>query len=200
MNYYEFIIVISFSYIVGAIPFSVITAQYYNIDILNAGSNNAGATNVKRCVGNNAGNLVFLMDMLKGFIASVFPFILSLQISDLFIVGTLCLFASIIGHLYSIFIKFKGGKGVATTIGGMLMFMTQSIVIGTTIWLIVFYVSKYAFLSSIFLIFSLPISAYFFNMPLFLFWFSLIVFCLIIFKHWSNIIRYNNSKEFLFKF
>ena len=114
-------------YFLGAIPFAVIVAKRYGVNILTAGSGNPGATNVKRTCGKFAGNLVFILDMLKGFVAAFWPWLLmgALEPTDpaavqnwphAIAVAQLCGFAgALLGHCFSIFLKFKGGKGVSTT-------------------------------------------------------------------------------------
>ena len=113
-------------YILGAIPVGVIIARSKGVDIFKYGSGNPGATNVKRACVKTSGNLCFLLDALKGFFATFLPVIalwLGFEINNCQNVQVIALVAVIIGHMYPVFIKFRGGKGVSVTIGGLLAFM-----------------------------------------------------------------------------
>jgi glycerol-3-phosphate acyltransferase PlsY len=106
------------------------------------------------------------------------------------------LIAAIIGHSFSLFLKFRGGKGVATTIGGLLALMWVVLLIGLAVWLIVFYTAKVVALASILFAVSLPISAYFIHGtsdPRF--YLGLVLAVLIVVRHRSNIARLISGKE-----
>lgn len=157
MNVADLVITIVLGYFIGAIPFAVIIAKAKGVDIFSQGSGNPGATNVKRAVGKWAGNLCFALDALKGFAAAYIP-----QMTSWENAGTLMVFgllAAIAGHSFSVFIRFRGGKGVATAIGGLLAVMPWVLLVGLVLWLVVFYVSRYVSLASIAFGVSLPISA-----------------------------------------
>jgi glycerol-3-phosphate acyltransferase PlsY len=162
-------------YLIGSVNFAVIIARSQGIDILQEGSKNPGATNVKRVMGKTAGNLVFGFDAVKGAAGTFLPFFI-LWIVDVSFVDPKLTFESaiqnpvtfyqlvfgfagtIIGHCFSIFLKFKGGKGVASTIGGLLVIMPYPIIIGAVIWVITFQYTRYVSVASMALGLSLPIS------------------------------------------
>ena len=186
-------------YLFGAIPFAVIIAKCCGVDIFKAGSGNPGATNVKRSCGKLAGNLCFVLDAAKGFAAASFPcwsqnFGVTFAQPDILIFVGLA--AAIIGHSFSIFIKFRGGKGVAVTIGGLLFAMLTPIVIGLLVWVVVFYSSRYVSLASIAMAVSLPISSAVYtgtnSVELYV---SIAIAIVIIYRHRSNIARLINGTE-----
>lgn len=187
------LLVVLVGYFLGAISFAVIVARGQGVDIFKEGSGNPGATNVKRVLGAKWGNTVFALDALKGFIAAGWPLLVYGGDNRLAVIG---LIAAILGHSFSIFLKFRGGKGVATTIGGLLALMWAVLLIGLVIWLIVFYSSKMVALASILFALSLPVSAYFIHGtqdPRF--YLGLILAVLIVVRHRSNIARMFGGKE-----
>lgn len=190
-----FIIVVLIGYFLGSISFAVIISKFYGIDILKAGSGSPGATNVKRVVGKTAGNLVFALDFLKGTLATAWPLIFSLGDDMSFYLCLSGLIAAVIGHNFSIFLKFKGGKGIATTMGGILILMPYSLVIGLVIWLLAFYTTRYVSLASILFGCSLPISAIMFQLSKAQMGLSIVLTILIIIRHRPNIKRLLNGTE-----
>lgn len=175
-------------YFLGSISFAVIIARRHGIDILKEGSGNPGATNVKRVLGKTAGNLCFALDVLKGFIATLLP---QLLVSDenqlaLAIIG---LVGAILGHSFSIFIGFKGGKGVAVTMGGLLALAPVVLIGGLLVWVATFYTSRYVSLASIAFGVSLPLLSLITQEPWLLTAFLALLAALIILRHRSNIQR-----------
>lgn len=192
----SFIIVALVGYILGSISFAVIISKFYGINILKAGSGSPGATNVKRVVGKTAGNLVFLLDCLKGVIATAWPLIFLNQTENLsFYLSLTGLIAAVLGHNFSIFLKFQGGKGIATTMGGILILMPWSLLIGLIIWLIIFYSTRYVSLASILFGLSLPMSAIFIHTSNAKIALSLLLAILILIRHQPNIKRLLNGTE-----
>lgn len=126
-------------YLLGSIPFAVIISRFYGVDIFKVGSGNAGATNVKRTIGKTAGNLCFFLDLLKGLLSAGWVQLIPSNTGALFTLSTVGLVAAIIGHRFSVFLKFQGGKGVATTMGGLIIIMPISLLIGISIWGLVFF-------------------------------------------------------------
>lgn len=164
-------------YFIGSVNFAVIIARTQGVDILQEGSKNPGATNVKRVLGKTAGNLVFAFDALKGAAGTFLPFFILWAVDINFVKNDLTfqdalqkdttLFlliagftGTIIGHCFSIFLKFKGGKGVASTIGGLLIIMPYPIIIGAVIWAIAYRLTHYVSVASLALGFSLPLSCF----------------------------------------
>ncbi|MEO0797222.1 MAG: glycerol-3-phosphate 1-O-acyltransferase PlsY [Verrucomicrobiota bacterium] len=181
-------------YVLGAIPFAVIIAKRHGVDILKEGSGNPGATNVKRVLGKTAGNLCFVLDLLKGFVATLIPKLLldgdaALSIAILGLVG------AILGHSYSIFIGFKGGKGVAVTMGGLLALAPFVLLGGLLVWVATFYTSRYVSLASIVFGISLPLLALMAGSPTVLTSFLALLAVLIAYKHKSNIQRLLSGTE-----
>ena len=181
-------------YFLGAISFAVIIARSKGVDIFKEGSGNPGATNVKRILGKKWGNAVFALDALKGFTAARLPLII--YDDDRLALAIIGLIAAILGHSFSIFLKFRGGKGVATTIGGLLALMYPALLIGLVVWLIIFYTKKVVALASIFFAVSLPLSAYFiYGTEDPRFYCGVVLALFIVGRHRSNIIRMFSGKE-----
>ena len=192
MSVFSIILVIIIGYLLGAISFAVIIARSQGVDIFKEGSGNPGATNVKRILGKKWGHAVFALDALKGFTATVLPLMVYGD-DRLAIIGLL---AAILGHSFSVFLKFRGGKGVATTIGGLLVLMCPVLMLGLVVWLIIFYTKKVVALASIFFAASLPISAYFiYDTEDPRFYLGLVLALLIVVRHRSNITRMFSGKE-----
>jgi len=152
-------------YLLGSVNFAVLVAKRYGIDILKEGSGNPGATNVKRVLGKGPGNLVFALDALKGFAGAGLPllFLNSYEPEHSNLVFVICvagLAGTLLGHCFSCFLGFKGGKGVASTIGGLLVLLPIPIVIGAALWAIAFYATRYVSVASLALGLSLPLSCW----------------------------------------
>ena len=166
MSALEFILVVLVGYIVGSIPFAVIIGIFHGVDILKQGSGNPGTTNVKRVIGKRAGYFCFLGDSTKGLFAAGWPQIPALEMGDPLRLAIVGLVAAVLGHSFSIFIGFRGGKGVATIIGGLVAIMTKVLLFSVVVWLIVFYTTRYVSLASILLGLSLPVLAVIFRQPI----------------------------------
>ena len=189
---FSIILVTIIGYLLGAISFAVIIARSKGVDIFKEGSGNPGATNVKRILGKKWGHAVFTLDALKGFTATVLPLMVYGD-DRLAIIG---LIAAILGHSFSVFLKFRGGKGVATTIGGLLVLMCPVLLLGLVVWLIIFYTKKVVALASIFFAGSLPSSAYFiYGTEDPRFYLGLVLALLIVVRHRSNITRMFSGNE-----
>ncbi len=184
-------------YFIGSINFAVLLAKSKGLDLFSVGSGNPGATNVKRTMGALWGNTIFILDFSKGFFAvflSQYIFGLDGINSDL--LGILGLMGAILGHSFSVFLRFRGGKGVATTMGGLLALMPWVLVTGLIAWLAVFFVTRVVALGSIMFAVSLPISFYFLHGLSDVRWiFCLVLAVLIIFRHYSNIQRLVSGNE-----
>jgi len=185
-------------YLLGSISFAVIISKRQGVDIFKQGSGNPGATNVKRVLGSKWGNLVFVLDALKGLVAAGWPLVVFSE--NGLRLAVIALIAAIIGHSFSVFLKFRGGKGVATTMGGLLAIMPVTLLIGLLVWVFAFYSTKFVALASILFAFSLPISAvnlYGSSDPRFTL--SMMLCVLIFFRHRSNLRRMLKGKENSFK-
>ena len=189
-------------YLLGSIPFGVLVAKRMGVDIYSVGSGNPGATNVLRSIGKPAGYTVFLLDFLKGVLATVwFKFGLVAFSGD----PNLALWglpAAVLGHTYPLFAKFKGGKGVATAMGGLLGVMPGCLLIGVVSWGVIFVTTRYVAVASIGFGLSLPLcsiigywnaddkSGHFSKVIL-----SLIIMVWIIWRHRSNLQRLKDGTE-----
>jgi glycerol-3-phosphate acyltransferase PlsY len=192
MSYLHIAIVSVVGYLLGSISFAVIIARSQGVDIFKVGSGNPGATNVKRVLGSKFGNSVFVLDALKGFIAAGWPL---LVFSDLKL-GIIGLIVAILGHSFSVFLKFRGGKGVATTMGGLLAIMPIALLIGLLVWVIFFYTTRIVAVASIFFALSLPVSAYaLYGTEDSRLTLGILLSILIIVRHRSNIARMFKGKE-----
>ena len=193
MTVVSILLITIIGYLLGAISFAVIIARSKGVDIFKEGSGNPGATNVNRILGKKWGNAVFVLDALNGFTAAGLPLFVVYHDDRLAVIG---LIAAILGHSFSVFLKFRGGKGVATTIGGLLALMCPALLIGLVVWLIIFYTKKVVALASIFFAVSLPISAYFiYGTEDPRFYLGAVLALFIVVRHRSNIIRMFSGKE-----
>ena len=186
---YTFILL---SYLLGAIPFGYILTRYHTgKNIMEMGSGNVGSTNVGRVAGKRIAII-----MLKGFlpVAIYLFFIDDKRLGAEFYVYALAL-ATIIGHDFSIFLKFKGGKGVNTTLGSSLLIAPFSVFISVAIYFGVKLRLKYVSLGSIILGISLPLSELFIHGLSSIFYYLLFCMILIIFQHRTNIKRLLHREE-----
>ncbi|MBC2608123.1 glycerol-3-phosphate 1-O-acyltransferase PlsY [Pelagicoccus albus] len=179
-------------YLIGSLPFGYLVAKANGVDIFSVGSKNPGATNVKRCVGKKAGNIVFLLDAIKGFVATGWPILLA---GESFHYGLIGLVFAVLGHSFSLFTRFRGGKGVATMLGGVVALMYIAALVGVLVWLAVFYSSRYVSLASICLAISLPITNLVVGSPATLTWVSLALGLLVVVRHKENIVRLLKGEE-----
>ncbi len=193
------------SYLLGSIPTGYIIGRLYrNIDLRKYGSGNLGATNAFRVLGKGIGTSVLILDILKGTAAVLLAKSLfynnGLGISsNLFI--SLCGFAAVAGHNWTIFLKFKGGKGVATTLGVLIGF---SVLINNFIWLLlsllflwlfIFLLSGYVSLASVIASLVSPFLALFFHLSKEVFCLLLILAIFSLIRHNSNIYKLLQKKE-----
>ena len=197
MLYY--ILLIS-SYLVGSVSFAIIISKFMKIDDpRNYGSMNAGATNVMRSGNKKAAIITLIGDLLKGTIVILIAkyFLYDIDGGDTII--ALCGILVVIGHIYPIFFKFKGGKGVATAVGVLLGFniWLALLIVGT--WLVVFKLFKISSLSALVAIILSPIYAYLLMGNNAYFGGTLVIAFFVLYKHKSNIIRLLRGQEQGFK-
>jgi acyl phosphate:glycerol-3-phosphate acyltransferase len=195
------ITIIIIAYLIGSIPFGfLLTKMMGGGDIRQTGSGNIGATNVMRLLGKKAGYLTFILDSVKGIIPIIILSSLSIKgsiegVSHCYLVG----FITIIGHCYPIWLKFKGGKGVATAIGVVIYSyvafapdLIWVLLILTAIWFISYKLTKIVSVSSIALFIAIPVSNYFALNEIIM---STLFSCFIIWRHKTNIVRLINGTE-----
>ena len=153
----EAIAVTIIGYLLGSIPFGVLVAKKYGVDIYQAGSGNPGATNVLRQIGKTAGYSVFILDFLKGLVATLWFLLPIFSFSGDITLGLWGLPAAVLGHTLPLFAKFRGGKGVATAMGGLLGVMPVCLLIGLVCWVVIFFSTRYVAVASIGFGASLPV-------------------------------------------
>ena len=170
-----------FSYLLGSIPTGFLWAKARGIDIRTVGSGNIGATNVMRALGRGPGIAVLLIDAAKGFLP---VFLTKGQGPTLQIV---CCLAVIAGHIWTCWLKFKGGKGVATSAGVLAAMLPLPMLCGLAVWGVVFAMSRYVSLASIIAAAALPVATWFLQCEFA--WFTSLLGAVVIYKHKSNIQR-----------
>lgn len=191
------------SYLLGSIPTAIwYGTKYHGVDIRTLGSGNAGATNTFRVLGKKAGSIVLFIDSLKGFLATGLSAVLFyFHLIDWQTCVTLKIFfgsLAIIGHLLPIFCDFKGGKGVATTLGMVLALHPMAALVSITVFLVVFGISHYVSLGSIVasLVFPLLLTFGVFGEEIpTLIYFGFFIAFLVIFTHRMNIVRIFKGTE-----
>jgi glycerol-3-phosphate acyltransferase PlsY len=189
----EKIVIILISYLMGSIPFGLLVGKIVKgIDIREHGSGNIGTANVSRVIGKRWGAVVFILDSIKGLLPTLFSKIRYPQDSTLMLITGI---AAILGHTYSLFLNFKGGKGVATAFGVMLVLLPIPTLITLGIFTIVFIMTGFVSLSSIIAAISLPILALIFNLKFLITAMVSILSCLVIYNHRENIKRIVNKEE-----
>jgi glycerol-3-phosphate acyltransferase PlsY len=183
---------IVFAYLYGSIPFAYIIAKMVGgVNIYEVGSNNPGAANVFRSIGKCAGILTLLADTVKGFI----PVYFAVLIDNTFYYSITVAVAAITGHVFTVFFKFKGGKGVATGLGVLLALMPLTSVVGFSVFVLVFIFSGYVALGSICAAVSLPLISYFLGYTIEYVGFTLAITIFVIYKHKANIKRLRKGSE-----
>ena len=187
----EIILLCLASYLIGSIPFGIIMARAQNLNIREHGSGNIGATNVARVMGKKAGLLTLLGDVLKGVIV-VFGAASLYEKPHFIALAGLMVF---LGHIYSIFLKFKGGKGVATSLGLFSYIMPWTTLCAAGIFSICLWISGYVSIGSIMAAISLPLFAIFFKLPLPYIYLAGIVGLLTVQRHYDNILRLIKGNE-----
>ena len=182
------IIVAVYSYLLGSIPFGLIlTKIFLKKDIRDIGSGNIGTTNVLRTGKKSLAIATLVLDVLKGYFSIIITFT---YFENLISYSALICF---IGHIFPVWLKFKGGKGVATYLGVILALSYKFFLIFGISWLVLSFLFRYASLSSIISSLIVFVCSYFFNNN-----FSLILFIffiIILYTHRENIVRLKNSEE-----
>ena len=184
------LVILCLGYFLGSIPFAVLVAKAHGVCIFDVGSGNPGATNVLRVLGKRAGYTVFVLDVIKGFIAVLIG--LQMHLPYIALIGAL------LGHNFSCWTHFRGGKGVATLIGGLFSIMPLPVISGLLLWVIIFKLLRYVSVASICFVLSLLPFCCLYNgieasrvhaFPLF------VLSILVLFKHRINLVRLWQGKE-----
>jgi acyl phosphate:glycerol-3-phosphate acyltransferase len=196
------------SYVIGSIPAGYIAGRVAGIDIRTAGSGNIGATNVTRTLGKRYGYPVFAVDFLKGLAAVIISVSvwkraqpISVPVELFGIVAAVC---CVLGHSFPVWLRFKGGKGVATSAGALFGLMPRVALIAVAVWLIIFYLTRYVSVASMIAALAVPITIL--SMMFLgqrggtaLLYFSICLAAVVIIRHRSNLSRLVRGTEPRFK-
>lgn len=191
-------------YFLGSFPAGYFAGRLAGVDVRSVGSGNIGATNVLRVLGKRWGYPVFLIDAFKGFAAVRVSFILAKHSPDAQMyaeyIAILAAMMSVAGHMFPVWLRFKGGKGVATSAGAVIGLMPLVVPFVFLVWIVVFEISRYVSLASIVAAVFLPLIV-----SLFAYWkfvdtaafiyFSLIITVLVLWRHRSNLSRLRQGTE-----
>ena len=184
----DYIVTALISYLFGSIPFGYLfTKILLKKDIRNVGSGNIGATNVLRTGNKSLGYLTLILDIAKAVVPVIY---IKFNYPDLVYISALCVF---LGHLFPIWLKFKGGKGVATFVGILISINIYYALVFGIVWTLTFLISRYSSLSSLFASISIPIYLLIINQSNIIFF--IIMFVLIFYTHRENIKRLINKEE-----
>lgn len=196
------------AYLAGAIPFGLLIGKVRGIDIRTMGSQNIGATNVFRCVGAKYGILAFVLDMVKGVFGTLCGFLPALLVADIpedttLLLRVLCGTSAMLGHMFPVYLKFKGGKGVSTALGLLFGVAPLAGLLGFAGWGIFFVSSRYVSLASCLaacIVGGVMWSPLYADKPL---WYAILITLLAllaIVKHRQNIVRLCKGTENRFAF
>lgn len=206
MIVFEIGLLLACSYLFGSIPWGFIIGKLKGIDIRKQGSNNIGATNVTRLLGKPLGYTCFVLDFLKGFLPSyLMMFVITLPSLSHENGAILAILGTFFGHLFPIYLKFKGGKGVATGTGALLAISPIATVCGLIMWAIIFKATRYVSLASIVVSITVPVLTILFSLlniyhvSVLLQFFVSMIGAVAIIKHRSNISRLINGTEYRFE-
>ena len=184
----DYLIIIIISYLLGSIPFGLLlTKLFLKKDIRKIGSGNIGATNVLRSGNKLIGYITLLLDIFKAIIPVLF---IKFNYPDFVYISALSVF---LGHVFPIWLKFKGGKGVATYVGILFSLNLIYVLVFGITWILIFSIYRYSSLSSLIGSFSIPIYLFFINGNQIIFFG--IMFVLIFYTHRENIKRLKNNEE-----
>jgi len=184
------------AFVIGATPFGFLAGKMKGIDIRDHGSGNIGATNVLRTLGKPIGITVLILDVLKGAV----PVLIAMQVSESSAIRIATAVAAILGHNYTFWLKFKGGKGIATTGGALLPLLPIPLLSSILLWILTLKTTRYVSVASIVAAITIPVALAIqslikksWDFPLL----GLAVFvCLLaIWKHRSNIARLRRGEE-----
>ena len=186
------------AYLIGAFPTSYIVGKVTRgIDLREHGSGNLGATNTYRVLGRRAAIPVFIVDILKGWLpAALFPLWDGSNVQELALAYGA---AAIVGHVFSIYVGFKGGKGVATSAGVFLALSPVAVLIGIALWASIVLLTGYVSLGSITAAIAVPVLIYLLQGRQPVFWLSVALAAFVIYSHRANIRRLLRGEEHSFK-
>lgn len=190
-------------YLLGSLPFGYLVARLHGVNIFEVGSRSPGATNVMRVLGPKAGYPVYALDALKGAVAAGWPLACFVAwggnpeyLGPVQLVG---LAFALVGHSYSCFTGFKGGKGVATASGGLIVIMPLAALTCMVVWVLVFFISRYVSLASILSALALPgMAALFYRGSRSIIILAAVVGLFVVVNHRANVVRLAKGTEHRF--
>ena len=195
------VLLILIAYVLGSIPNALwVGKTFKNIDVREHGSKNTGSTNAARVLGAKLGIFTLILDILKGALPTYLGIVLGANLLtrmtgidklDIIVIGM----AAILGHTFSLFLKFKGGKAVATTLGVFLVLVPYAILILLVVFFVIFGLTKYVSLASVISAVALPIAVYLTTRHIPLTILGIIIGLLVIIRHKENIKRLINGTE-----
>jgi glycerol-3-phosphate acyltransferase PlsY len=192
------------SYLLGSIPFGYLAGEIAGVDVRKAGSGNVGATNVLRVLGKPYGYAVFALDFLKGLGAVKISVLIATRVRPEWgspeIFGIVAAASAVIGHCFPLWLKFRGGKGVATSAGALFGLMPLAMLVGVAIWILIFWLTRYVSLASVIATAALPIVIAIVtrlnqSYGKALFYSSLCIAAVVIWRHHSNLSRLMRGRE-----
>lgn len=187
----EYILIAVIAYLIGSLNFAIVLSKtVLKKDIREFGSKNAGTTNAFRMMGAKLGTTVLLGDVLKAFLAVSIGYKLGYDEGKL-IAGVFV----IIGHIYPIYFKFRGGKGVATSAGMLLAFDLHMFAMFISVFLVVLFISKFVSLASMCAGISLPVGMYMYYQEAFFVLVGILISLGLVYMHRANIVRILNHEE-----
>ena len=194
-NIYALLIVVAAAYLIGSIPTGLLLGKAYGIDVRKEGSGNIGATNLYRTVGRKVGIITLIGDCLKGFIPVILVTFSALppEFAAWVGLGAFC------GHVFSIFLKFRGGKGVATALGVFLALAPLAVAIALALFAILMFLWRYVSLGSISAAAAMPLAVFFLGGSGTLTTVTAIISLIVIIRHHENIRRLLSGSENKFK-
>jgi len=189
-----FVAALLLAYLMGSIPFGVVVGKlFYHVDVREHGSGNVGTTNVFRVLGKKAGVVVLVCDMLKGFIPAFIAAYFLRETNPWLVIVIAA--APVVGHMYSVFLKGSGGKGVATGAGVVLALVPLAFGIIAVVWVLLILITRYVSLASLVATVLVPVFVFALGDPLPYLIAALLVTVGIFWAHRGNIRRLFNGTE-----
>lgn len=180
------------NYVIGSLPFGLIFSRAFcGIDPRGQGSGNTGATNVLRVVGKRCAILTVICDLTKGMPLIIVGENIGLENEMVLLIAM----SAVFGHIFSVFLRFKGGKGVATSLGVFLLLAPKIAIIGLLIWMLAFLLTRISSIGALSGFGALPFLVFFFRPEKPMVLFSATIAILIYFRHWENIRRLIQGTE-----
>jgi glycerol-3-phosphate acyltransferase PlsY len=180
-----FYLLVLFSYLFGAVPFGLLIGRFFaDVDVRTMGSGNIGATNVNRVLGRKLGAATLVCDVLKGLLVVLLAdILLDGNLDQMAWVG----FAAFIGHCYPIYLRFQGGKGVATSFGVLAPVSFKACILGVVVWIIVVRISKVSAMGALVASLVMPIALYYFERNFMVTAIFAVMMAILVYRHKENI-------------